>query len=481
MSQVQEKLLITEKKTGYQLYGMPWYYFAIFAIVVLACTYLPIGIAREDLWAKSNLPVGMLGCFGIMIVMGTVFNEIGEKTPIIRSYLGGGAIVTIFASSAMVYFNLLPTSIATYTINESTGAASFSGTIYNFFAGTGGFLDWYIAALITGSILGMNRKLLVKASARYFPAILGGVIVALGLCALTGWIMGYGGIKAMLLVSLPIVGGGMGAGAVPLSKIFEASTNMTAGQALSVMTPAVAIGNALSIVASGMLPKVFKKDTLNGNGQLLKVGSDDPHEYEISPEMQAKREKIELTNLGIGILVSAAFFCFGIIINKLCNLIPNSVFLAKIHAYAWMIISVAICKVTRCLPEKIEIACYQWFQFITKNLTPMLLVGIGTCYIGLADVVNAFSLTYLILCLVTVIGVIIGSWFLSRLVGFYPVEGSITAGLCMSNMGGTGDVACLSAADRMELMPFAQISSRIGGAFILVLGSILLSVFVGFL
>ena len=231
-------------------------------------TYLPIGIAREDLWAKSNLPVGMLGCFGIMIVMGTVFNEIGEKTPIIRSYLGGGAIVTIFASSAMVYFNLLPTSIATYTINESTGAASFSGTIYNFFAGTGGFLDWYIAALITGSILGMNRKLLVKASARYFPAILGGVIVALGLCALTGWIMGYGGIKAMLLVSLPIVGGGMGAGAVPLSKIFEASTNMTAGQALGHDTcrrNRKRTFNCCIRYAS----KVFKKDTLNGNGQLL--------------------------------------------------------------------------------------------------------------------------------------------------------------------------------------------------------------------
>ena len=65
---------------------------------------------------------------------------------------------------------------------------------------------------------------------------------------------------------------------------------------------------------------------------------------------------------------------------------------------------------------------------------------------------------------------IVGKW-----VGFYPVEVGITAGLCMANMGGTGDVAVLSAADRMELMPFAQISSRLGGAIILIIGSLLLS------
>ena len=75
---------------------------------------------------------------------------------------------------------------------------------------------------------------------------------------------------------------------------------------------------------------------------------------------------------------------------------------------------------------------------------------------------------------VTVLGAIVGSAAIGRIVGFYPIESAITAGLCMANMGGTGDVAVLSAANRMELMPFAQISSRIGGAFMLILASILL-------
>ncbi|MDZ7544087.1 hypothetical protein GNF83_23580, partial [Clostridium perfringens] len=40
----------------------------------------------------------------IMMVLGALFNEIGNRTPIVRTYLGGGAIVAIFASAALVTF-----------------------------------------------------------------------------------------------------------------------------------------------------------------------------------------------------------------------------------------------------------------------------------------------------------------------------------------------------------------------------------------
>ena len=96
-------------------------------------------------------------------------------------------------------------------------------------------------------------------------------------------------------------------------------------------------------------------------------------------------------------------------------------------------------------------------------------------------VIKSFSLTYLLLCAATCIGAFAGAALVGRLVGFYPFEAGVTAGLCMSNMGGTGDVAVLSAADRMELMPFAQISSRLGGAIILLLASLMLSLLAQFL
>ena len=151
-----------QKKSTYMLFNLPWYYFAIFAAIVLIATYI------------GALPSGMAGCFAFMIVLGTILNEIGERTPIIRSYLGGGAIVIIFGSALLNYFNLLPALVK--TLDDGTKVYNMTlmkdldlvGNINTFFKPTGAFLDFYIAALITGSILGMNRNLLKKAAARYF-------------------------------------------------------------------------------------------------------------------------------------------------------------------------------------------------------------------------------------------------------------------------------------------------------------------------
>ena len=66
--------------------------------------------------------------------------------------------------------------------------------------------------------------------------------------------------------------------------------------------------------------------------------------------------------------------------------------------------------------------------------------------------------------IVSTVGTIMGSGFIvSRWVNLYPIESAIV-NACHSGQGGTGDVAILTAGNRMELMPFAQIATRIGGA-----------------
>ena len=432
---------MSEENKGFKLYGMPWQIFAIFAAIVIIATFM------------GKLPKGMIGAFPLMIVIGAVFNEIGNRTPIVNTYLGGGAIVIIFGTAALCYYKILPESAIKITTNFMKGE---------------GFLDFYIAALICGSILGMNRDLLIRAAIRYLPAIIGGVVVALGLAGLVGKLTGYGAEKAILYIAVPIMGGGMGAGAVPLSKIFGETLAQKPEDIINIMIPAVAMGNAMAIVAGGLLSRLGKAvPSLTGEGELMIAkGGDDA--FQADPAFLEAREKINLTYMGIGLLIATAFFIWGAIINM---------FIPKIHGYAWMIISVAVVKALGILPQYYEICCYQWFQFVMKNTTGVLLVGIGVAYTDLGQIIAAFSVNYVVLVGVTVIGAIVGSAAVGRLVGFYPVEASITAGLCMANMGGTGDVAVLSAANRMELMPFAQISSRIGGAFMLILASVLLQLF----
>src|SRR4029077_9356789 len=59
-------------------------------------------------------------------------------------------------------------------------------------------------------------------------------------------------------------------------------------------------------------------------------------------------------------------------------------------------------------------------------------------------------------------------------VGMYPVEAAIV-NATHSGLGGTGDVMILTAAERLELMPFAQVATRIGGAITVTLALLALS------
>jgi len=140
-------------KEDMKIMGVSLPVFGVITAVVIVAAYLKV------------LPAGMLGAFPMMMILGAILNEIGERTPIVNEYLGGGPIVVIFVSAALFTYGVFP---------ESAG-----GIIKNFMTEQG-FLDLFSAALITGSMLGMNRQLLIKAAARYLPAILGAVAVALG-------------------------------------------------------------------------------------------------------------------------------------------------------------------------------------------------------------------------------------------------------------------------------------------------------------
>ena len=411
--------------------GLPLY-LGVFALVFVA---MLLG------W----LPGGMLGAFLVMMVFGGLFNLIGNHTPIVKTYLGGGAIVCIFASAILVYAGVIPESVV---INV------------NGFMNTTGFLNFYIAALITGSILGMNRSLLLRAAIRFLPVALCAMAMGCVLVGLVGAVLGYGFVDAIMYVAIPMMGGGMGAGVVPLSGMYAEALGVESGVLMSRMIPASTLGNVTAIVMAGVQARVGQAiPAINGQGKLMRKDHEDLSEGEALPQ--------DVKLMGMGMVTAMTFYLLGAYVNRL---VP------AVHTYAWMIVLVALSKAVGMVPKRMECAAQQWSQFVMTNWTQALLVGIGIAMIDLGAVIQAFSLSYLVLVLVVVIGVALGAGLGGQMVGFYPIESAITAGLCTTNMGGTGDIAVLSAADRMELLPFAQISTRICGAVVLVVASILVQV-----
>lgn len=57
---------------------------------------------------SDTLPKGMIGALGFMMTTGAVLEYIGDKTPIVKDYFGGGPIVIIFVSASLLYFNIFP-------------------------------------------------------------------------------------------------------------------------------------------------------------------------------------------------------------------------------------------------------------------------------------------------------------------------------------------------------------------------------------
>ncbi|MDM7486472.1 2-hydroxycarboxylate transporter family protein [Vibrio metschnikovii] len=392
---------------------------------------------------SNNLPTGIIGAIGVMVVVGYILNLIGDKTPIINQFFGGGAIVVIFGSSYLFHSGIMP--------HETTE------TVTTFVKG-GGFLSFFIASLVTGSILGMDTQVLKKAALKYIPVILGGVACAFLFAGLVGSLLGEGFFSSVMLIALPIMGGGMGAGAVPLVEIMSGNTGMSAEMLLSKMVPALAIGNAMAIVIAGLLDKLGKVyPSLTGNGQLIRGNAEQPAASE-------NESPISINVLGIGALLAITMYFVGTMLSDVISM----------HPYALMILFVALVKVMGLIPRELEKAAHGWYKFVVDNLTPALLVGIGVAYTDLNQILASLTMVYFLMVLATVLGAVVGAALIGRLIGFNPIEAAITAGLCMANMGGTGDVAVLAASKRMELMPFAQISSRIGGALMLIMATFII-------
>ena len=396
------------------------------------------------------LPNSMLAGFALCMVIGGLLDWLGDQIPVFNMF-GGSAILCIATPALLVYWGLFPES----------GVEIIS----NFFSGYD-FVDFLIAALITGSLLSMDRTILLKVGTRFAIPVVAGVACTFLVGGFVGSLTGFGFAESILFIVAPIMGGGIGAGAIPMSEIYASYAGTDSSNYLSQLVPAIMVANLFCIITAAILNGLGKKNRnlfkgFSGNGDMLRTQG----KIEASETEDEKQDSATFSDLAIGMMVAATLFIFGLLIEAI---IP------AIHSYAWTIIAAALVKIFNLAPAAVQKSAGSWFGFVSKTWIPTILVAVSTSLIKIPEILQVLTNpAYLGITVLTVAIASLAAGIFGWLVGMYFVEGSITAGLCMADVGGSGDVAVLGTSERMHLMPFAQISSRLGGAFILVIMSFL--------
>jgi malate:Na+ symporter len=398
----------------------------------------------------GKLPADMIGGFAAIMMFGFLFAEIGARVPILKQ-IGGPAILCLFVSSALVGYQAFYPELGKIFVKSITGVMKDAN-----------FLYLYIACLVTGSMLGMNRRVLIQGFMRMFVPLAIGTLGAVAAGMLAGLVFGYTPGHTFFYIVMPIVAGGIGEGILPLSLAYSDILSTPQAGLIASLIPAALIGNVVAIVSAGIMRRIGeKRPEYTGNGLLVRSGEDN----ELLKEM-AVEKPIELPLMGAGLIMACTMFIFGLFLSPFIG-IPGPII---------MIIGAALLKVSKLIPARMELGAQQMYKFIATNMTYPLLVGLGVIYVPWNDLVAAFTLQYFIICTVTVLAMVSSGWFVGRLLNMYQVESAVVTA-CHSGLGGTGDVAILSACNRMELMPFAQISTRIGGAGMVVIAVFLLKFF----
>lgn len=421
---------LVSKICSFKVGFIPLPLYLLLAVAYALLTYID-AIPRND----------MLAALGIMTVYAYLLEEIGSHIPVLKS-LGGKVLVVTFFPAFLVYKNWLPKSTV---------------EIVSDFMANNNFLMFFITLLVVGSIASMNRHTLVKATSR--------IIVILLLCDIIGSLVGTGvgmllgmsAWQAYFFVVAPIMAGGVGEGAMPLSIGYAAIlTSMGQDDIFGKILPCVMLGSLVAVLCSGVLKKVGeKKPEWNGNGKLVDSEFDEKLE-----NLKGKAASIDVARtLTSGILAIVVYF-FAVYLEHVIKTalgfsIPSPVIL---------LISVMGAKMLGFIPKNIEDGGASLYEFVVKGITPSLLFGVGVAKTDWQELINVFKTPTTILTIIaTVLAIVATAFISSKLLGLYPVDTAIAVSCC-SGQGGTGALAILAAGDRMELMPFAQVAVRLGGA-----------------
>jgi malate:Na+ symporter len=390
----------------------------------------------------SDLPMSIV----LLAMGGFTCAEIGKRLPVLRN-IGAAAILATFIPSALSYYKLLPAPILA-SVTEFTKVSNF--------------LYLFIAAIIVGSILGMDRRVLIQGFVKIFVPLGVGTVVAGVVGTAVGTAMGMTAYHAFFFVIAPIMAGGIGEGAIPLSIGYSTLLNQAQGDLFAQVLPPVMMGSLTAIILAGTLNYVGKRyPHLTGEGRLQPPGD---NEVILQSEGEALVRSSDMYNIGAALVTAVTLYLVGVLGQRLLDF----------PAPVTMLFLAVVLKLTQAVSPTLQHGAYQVYRFFSTAVTYPLLFAIGVALTPWDKLMAAFQFANIVTVVSTVVTLMGTGFVVGRWMGMYPIETAVV-NACHSGQGGTGDVAILTAANRMALMPFAQIATRIGGAIMVTLTLIVLS------
>lgn len=393
-------------------------------LIALIVAFIQIGngkIASDIMTSVAILAVGGFTC-----------GEIGKRLPVVK-HLGAAAIFATFLPSYLVYAHLLPEPVIVSTKD---------------FFQTSNFLYLYISCIIVGSILGMDRAALIRGAIKIFAPLVSGVVVAACAGTLLGTLLGLGTYHTFFYIVVPMMGGGVGEGVIPISIGYALITGGNQGVILAQILPMVMMSSFACIVFSGLLNHYGKlKPQLTGDGRITSDGDN------IGDLKTAVAGPIDPTTIAATGVTAVALYLIGVLGQKLFDF----------PAPLAMIFLAFLMKAINAISPQLQQGGQIIQKFFATAVTYPLLFAVGVSITPWDKLVSAFTILNIVVIIFTVAVLMTTGFVVARMIKMYPIDVAVVCS-CSAAQGGTGDVAILTAANRLTLLPFCSIATRLGGA-----------------
>src|SRR6476646_975420 len=335
-------------------------------VFVLMGVLILVFVATGKISSEISMAIVVFSFFGFLCA------EIGKRIPVIRN-IGAAAIFATFIPSALVYYKVLPEPIIKMTTE---------------FTKSSNFLYLFIASIIVGSILSMNRKVLIKGFIKIFIPLAVGSIAAMIVGTLVGTVLGLGTYHTFFYVVVPIMAGGVGEGAIPLSVGYAEILHQDPGDLFATILPPVMLGSLTAILFSGMLNFVGKRyPRLTGEGRLQPDEDDemDPNQEEITGHM-------DVTHIAAAGVTAVTLYALGLMCQRLFGL----------PAPVAMLFLAVIVKLTQAVSPQLQQGAFVVYKFFSTAVTYPLLFAIGVALTPWDKLMAAFTLPTLVTIVSTV-------------------------------------------------------------------------------